>query len=68
MKAVDFRQLSKQDLMAKVVALEENYFRLRCNKTIGQLEDSSVITKSRREIARAKTILTEKIKEESKDK
>lgn len=59
MKASDFRQLSKEDLKAKIVSLEENLFRLRCNKSIGQLEDTSAIAVARKDIARAKTVLNE---------
>ncbi len=59
MKVSELRQLSEIDLTAKISSLEENIFRLRCNKAIGQLEDTSVITKARRDVARAKTILKE---------
>lgn len=59
MKISEFRQLSDEDLKAKVVSLEENLFRLRCNKTIGQLEDTSVIKKARKDIARVKTVINE---------
>lgn len=59
MKASELRQLSQDDLKAKVKSLEENLFRLRCNKSIGQLEDSSAIKAARRDIARAKTVLNE---------
>ncbi len=59
MKASEFRQLSKEDLSAKVKSLEENLFRLRCNKTIGQLEDTSALKRARKDIARAKTVLKE---------
>ena len=56
-KAADFRQLSEEDLRGKIKSLEENLFRLRCNKTIGQLEDTSALSIARKDIARAKTIL-----------
>ncbi|NQU65541.1 MAG: 50S ribosomal protein L29 [SAR324 cluster bacterium] len=59
MKASEFRQLSKEDLKAKIVSLEENLFRLRCNKSIGQLEDTSVLKIACKDIARAKTVLNE---------
>ncbi len=59
MKVSEFRQLSKDDLKAKIVSLEENLFRLKCNKSIGQLEDTSAIGVARKDIARAKTILNE---------
>ena len=59
MKASELRQLSKEDLKAKVVSLEENLFRLRCNKSIGQLEDTSALKIAYKDIARAKTVLNE---------
>jgi len=59
MKVSEFRQLSKDDLKAKIVSFEENLFRLKCNKSIGQLEDTSAIGVARKDIARAKTILNE---------
>jgi len=59
MKATELRALSQKELIGKIASLEENLFRLNCNKTLGQLEDTSVITKARRSVARAKTILRE---------
>jgi large subunit ribosomal protein L29 len=59
MKAAELRQLSGEDLKSKIKSLEENRFRLKCNKTIGQLDDTSALKKARRDIARAKTILRE---------
>ncbi len=59
MKASELRQLSKEDLKAKIVSLEENLFRLRCNKSIGQLEDTSALKIAGKDIARAKTVLNE---------
>ena len=59
MKAKELRQLTQDELSSKILDFEENLFKLRCNKAIGQLEDNSAITKARRDIARAKTILRE---------
>ena len=59
MKASEFRQLSDEDLKAKIKSLEENLFRLKCNKSIGQLEDTNAIKIARQDIARAKTVLNE---------
>jgi large subunit ribosomal protein L29 len=59
MKASELRQLSKQDLEAKISSLQENLFRLRCNKSIGLLEDTSAVRAARRDIARAMTVLNE---------
>ena len=68
MKASELRQLSQEELGSKISSLEENLFRLRCNKIIGQLEDTSVIKKARQDIARAKTILNENKTSEQDDK
>ena len=59
MKAAELRQLSVDDLKSKIKSMEENLFRLKCNKTIGQLEDTSALKMARKDIARAKTILKE---------
>jgi large subunit ribosomal protein L29 len=59
MKTTELRTLSSKELTDKIVSMEENLFRLNCNKTLGQLEDTSAITKARRDVARAKTVLRE---------
>jgi large subunit ribosomal protein L29 len=59
MKAAELRQLSEEDLKSKIQSLEENLFRLKCNKTIGQLEDTSALKMARKDIARARTVLKE---------
>lgn len=59
MKASEMRGLSKVELQGKIQSMEENLFKLHCNKTLGQLEDTSAITKARRDVARAKTVLHE---------
>jgi large subunit ribosomal protein L29 len=61
MKAAELRQLSEDDLTSKIISMEENLFRLKCNKTIGQLEDTSALKFAKRDIARAKTILKEQV-------
>ena len=61
MKAAELRQLSEEDLKSKIKSLEENLFRLKCNKTIGQLEDTSALKVARKDIARAKTVLRESL-------
>lgn len=61
MKASEFRELSTEDLKDKISSLEENLFRLRCNRAVGQLEDKCAIRVGRRDIARAKTILRQKL-------
>lgn len=66
MKASDFRLLTEEELINKIKVSEENLFRLRCNKAVGQLEDTSAIKFARKDIARAKTVLNEKIRNERK--
>ena len=63
MKAIDFRGFSQKELSEKIISLKENLFRLRCNKTLGQLEDTSVISSTKKDIARAFTIQNEQKKE-----
>lgn len=62
MKVAELRDLSVEDLKNKISSLEENLFRLRCNQAVGQLEDTSVLKRNRRDIAQAKTVLNEKVK------
>jgi len=60
MKAHEMRSLASEELETRLVAWEEEYFRARCNRTVGQLQNTSEIRKLRRDIARGKTILNEK--------
>ena len=61
MKASELRSLPVNELEAKLVELKEEYLRLRCGHVSRQLADVLMIKKTRREIARVKTVLTEKI-------
>jgi large subunit ribosomal protein L29 len=60
MKALEMRGLSPDELNGKVTAWEEELFRARCEKVVGQSTATHVIPDLRRNIARAKTILSEK--------
>jgi len=59
MKAEEMRGLNADELQARVGTWEEELFRARCDKVIGQLTDTSVIPQIRKRIARAKTIIKE---------
>jgi large subunit ribosomal protein L29 len=59
-KAEKVRELSLADLKGKQLELQEQLFRLRLQKSIGQLDDGLKIRQTRREIARVLTILREK--------
>ena len=60
MKPTEMRSLSPDELTGKVTAWEEELFRARCEKVVGQSTATHMIPDLRRNIARAKTILTEK--------
>jgi|TARA_A100001011_G_scaffold191168_1_gene199816 large subunit ribosomal protein L29 len=60
MKNEDFRALGDQEIHSKIAELQESQLRNRFNKVLGNLEDTSVIKKNRRDIARLKTLLSER--------
>ena len=59
MKASELRALPVNELEAKMKDLKEEYLRLRCGHVSSQLADVVMIKKTRRNIARLNTILTE---------
>ena len=59
MKAVELRDLSGDELKARVKELQEELFNLRFQLATGQIENVGRIRTVRREIARVKTILRE---------
>jgi len=59
MKANEMRQLSAEELEARVTEWQEDLFRARCNQAIGQATDAMQIRTMRRKIARAKTLIHE---------
>jgi large subunit ribosomal protein L29 len=61
MKAAEMRNLSREELLAKLAGFEEELFRAGCNKAVGQLTQTHTIRALRRTVARAKTLLNEKI-------
>jgi large subunit ribosomal protein L29 len=62
MKATDLRELDPNGLRERVAELEDEVFRLRIRKSMGQLEKPTIIRDARRNLARVKTILREKAK------
>jgi len=54
------RELSADDLKGKEKELQEQLFRLRLQKSVGQIDNALKIRETRRDIARVKTILKEK--------
>jgi large subunit ribosomal protein L29 len=60
MKAAELRDLGADELGAKERELTDQVFRLRIQKSMGQLEAPAKVRDVRRELARIKTILREK--------
>ena len=66
MKAAELRQKDIAGLQTEVKELQKAHFGLRMQKATQQLNNHSQLGKTRRDIARAKTILAEKKKEAAK--
>jgi large subunit ribosomal protein L29 len=60
MKAAELRQKDVADLQTEVKALQKAHFGLRMQKATQQLNNNATLRATRRDIARAKTILVEK--------
>jgi large subunit ribosomal protein L29 len=60
MKAGDVRELSVDELRSREKDLDDQLFRLRIQKSMGQLEAPAKVKTVRRDLARIKTILKEK--------
>jgi large subunit ribosomal protein L29 len=59
-KVVEFRDLGVDELAARVRDLDEQLFRLRLQKSMGQVEAAHKVKSIRRDLARVKTVLREK--------
>ena len=62
MKAVELRDMDVESLRSKAQELDDQLFRMRIQKSMGQLEAPGRIKDVRRDLARIKTILREKAK------
>ncbi len=60
MKTTELRQKDVAGLEVEVKALQKAHFGLRMQKATQQLNNTSTLRSTRRDIARAKTILVEK--------
>ena len=63
MKASEIRELSLEELNVKLNDLKKDLFNLRFQNATNQLENPKQITEVRRDIARVKTVITEKTAE-----
>jgi large subunit ribosomal protein L29 len=60
MKVAEFRDLAVDDLRQRVNELDDQLFRLRIQKSMGQVEAAQKLKVLRRDLARVKTVLREK--------
>jgi large subunit ribosomal protein L29 len=60
MRAEEIRELSADDIKARVAELEEERFRLRFRSATETLENPLRLRTIRKDIARLKTVLTER--------
>ncbi|MBS7314940.1 MAG: 50S ribosomal protein L29 [Clostridiaceae bacterium] len=60
MKTNEIREMSVEELNVKLNDLKKDLFNLRFQNATNQLENPKRITEVRRDIARVKTVITEK--------
>jgi len=59
LNAPDLRNLSRQELEDKIIALKKSLFEMVSRKETGRIEKSSGIKEARRDVARIMTVLRE---------
>jgi len=62
MKVEEIRELGVDELRTREKELDDQLFRLRIQKSMGQLEEPAKVRGIRKDLARVKTILREKQK------
>jgi large subunit ribosomal protein L29 len=60
MKVTEIRDLAVDELRQQVREMDDQLFRLRIQKSMGQLEAAHKLKAVRRDLARVKTVLREK--------
>ena len=60
MKAREIREMTEEEILNALEDQQEGMFNLRFQKASGQLEDTNTPRRTRRDIARLKTILRQK--------
>ena len=60
MKVAEIRDLAADELRQRVHDMDDQMFRLRIQKSMGQVEAAQKLKVMRRELARIKTVLREK--------
>jgi large subunit ribosomal protein L29 len=67
MKAAEIRDMATDEIQQKVADLKEALFNLRFQHEIGQLENPKKIGETKKDIARLKTVLSQKTNPIRKD-
>jgi large subunit ribosomal protein L29 len=65
MRAADLRELTEEELQAKLKELGEELFNLRFQLSSQQLENTARVRETKRDLARVKTVIREKLMESS---
>ena len=60
MKAIEIREMNPDELEGELETLRQRLFDIRTQAVTEKLEDSSLLTKVKRDIARIKTVLRER--------
>ena len=60
MKPSELREKSGEDLSKALLSLREEQFKMRMQKATGQLGQTHLLRQNQRDIARVKTLLSEK--------
>jgi large subunit ribosomal protein L29 len=60
MNATELRELGSDELEQRAREMEDQLFKLRMQKAMGQLEAAHKVASVRRDLARVKTVLREK--------
>lgn len=60
MKANEIREMSNEELVKQIDVLKDELFNLRFQQATGQLENSARLKQVKKDIARIKTIQTER--------
>ena len=60
MKAKNFKEMTNEELNAKLKSLKQELFNLRFSNATGQLANPMQLKEKKKDIARVKTILTER--------
>jgi len=60
MKAAELRELTRDELVQKESELKRKLFNLRFQRASGELDNSAELKKTRKDIARVKTLIAER--------